>query len=38
MYSPLGNALEKHVKTFDDQGVKQITANDLHGKQLATSN
>ena len=37
-YYPLGNALEKQARTFKDQGVKQITANDLHGKQLATSN
>ena len=36
-YSPLGKALEKQIKTIEDQGKKQIKAIEDHGKQLVES-
>ena len=37
-YSPLGKALEKQIKTIEDQGKKQIKAIENYGKQLVESN
>ena len=37
-YSPLGKALEKQIKTIEDQWKIQIKAIDGHGKQLVESN
>ena len=36
--SPLGKALEKQTKTFEEQGKKQIKSIEDHGKQLVESN
>ena len=36
-YSPLGKALDKQVKTIEDQGEKRIKAIDQHEKQLVES-
>ena len=36
--SPLGKALEKQTKTFEEQGKKEIKAIEDHGKQLVESN
>ena len=36
--SPLGKALEKQIKTFKDQGEKQIKATEEHWKQLVKYN
>ena len=38
LYSPLGKAFEKQIKTIQDQGKKQIKAIQEHGKQLAKYN
>ena len=35
LYSPLGKAFEKQIKTIQDQEKKQIKAIQEHGKQLA---
>ena len=35
--SPLGKAFEKHIKTIEDQGEKQVKALKEHGKQLVKS-
>ena len=37
-YSPLGKALEKEIKTIEDQGEKQIKAIEEHEMQLLKSN
>ena len=37
-YSTLGAALEKQIKTIENQGYKQIKAIEEHGKQLVESN
>ena len=36
-YSLFGKALEKQIKTVEDQGEKQIKALEEHGKQLVKS-
>ena len=33
-YSPLGKALEKQIKTIEDQGEKQVKTLEEHEKQL----
>ena len=38
LYSPLGKAFEKQIKTIQDQEKKQIKAIQEHGKQLAKYN
>ena len=38
IYSPLEKALEKQIKTIEDQVKKQIKAIEDHGKQLVESN
>ena len=37
-YSPLGEALEKQIKTIENQGYKQKKAIEEHGKQHVESN
>ena len=37
-YSPLGKALEKQIKTIEDQGEKQIKAIEDNIKQLISGN
>ena len=37
LYSPLGKAFEKQIKTIEDQGEKQIKALEEHRKQLVKS-
>ena len=36
-YSPIAKALEKQIKTIEDQGEKQIKTLEEHGKQLIKS-
>ena len=36
-YSPLNKAIEKQIKTIEDQEKKQIKALEEHGKQLVKS-
>ena len=38
IYSRLGRAFEKQIKTIEDQGEKQIKALEEHGKQLVKYN
>ena len=37
-YSPLGKAFEKQTKSIEDQGEKQIQANQDNNKQLTIKN
>ena len=37
IYSPLGKAFEKQIKTIKDQGEKQVKTFPEHGNQLVES-